>query len=88
MIEAFEAYFRAQKLFGVPRAGQIDYTKVVSLDLGTVTPSLAGPKRPKDRIEIGKLPMTWQQVLLEWQRDWARAETAALLARHFLLQHD
>jgi aconitate hydratase len=37
----------------VPRAGQIDYSKIVRLDLGTVAPSLAGPKRPQDRIEIG-----------------------------------
>ncbi len=52
-IEAFEAYFRAQKLFGVPKNGEIDYTSVVTLDLGTVAPSLAGPKRPQDRIELG-----------------------------------
>jgi aconitate hydratase len=54
-IDAFEAYFRAQGLFGVPLAGEIDYSQVVTLDLGTVTPSLAGPKRPQDRIEIGKV---------------------------------
>ncbi|MBC7603130.1 MAG: aconitate hydratase [Ramlibacter sp.] len=54
-IEAFEAYFRAQGLFGVPLADEIDYTSVVRLDLGDVTPSLAGPKRPQDRIEIGKV---------------------------------
>jgi hypothetical protein len=42
-------------MFGVPTAGDIDYTKVVSLDLGTVAPSLAGPKRPQDRIEITNL---------------------------------
>src|SRR5688572_6006712 len=54
-IEAFEAYFRAQGLFGVPLAGEIDYSQVVRLDLGDVTPSLAGPKRPQDRIEIGKV---------------------------------
>ena len=54
-IEAFEAYWRAQKMFGVPKAGDIDYTSVVSLDLGTVAPSLAGPKRPQDRIEITNL---------------------------------
>jgi aconitate hydratase len=58
-IEAFEAYWRAQKMFGVPKAGDIDYTSVVSLDLGTVSPSLAGPKRPQDRIEIGKLSSTF-----------------------------
>jgi aconitate hydratase len=54
-IEAFEAYFRAQKLFGIPRPGDIDYTRVVRLALGSVTPSLSGPKRPQDRIELGKV---------------------------------
>jgi aconitate hydratase len=54
-IEAFEAYFRAQGLFGVANAGDIDYSQVVSLDLGDVTPSLAGPKRPQDRIELGNV---------------------------------
>ncbi len=52
-IEAFEAYFRAQGLFGVAKAGEIDYSQVVKLNLGDVTPSLAGPKRPQDRIELG-----------------------------------
>ncbi|AOW14215.1 aconitate hydratase [Hydrogenophaga crassostreae] len=54
-IEAFEAYFRAQGMFGVPKAGEIDYSQVVKLDLGKVTPSLAGPKRPQDRIELGQV---------------------------------
>ena len=44
-IEAFESYFKAQKMFGVPTAGQIDYSQVVKLDLSSVVPSLAGPKR-------------------------------------------
>ncbi len=52
-IEAFQAYFKAQQLYGVPRAGEIDYTRVVQLDLGSVSPSLAGPKRPQDRIDLG-----------------------------------
>ena len=51
-IEAFEAYFKAQQLFGVPEDGEIDYSQVVELDLGTVAPSLAGPKRPQDRITL------------------------------------
>ena len=58
-IEALEAYFRAQDMFGVPEAGQIDYSSVVKLDLGTVAPSLAGPKRPQDRIEIGAMKKTF-----------------------------
>ncbi|TWG89153.1 aconitate hydratase [Cupriavidus gilardii J11] len=58
-IAAFEQYFRAQELFGVPMAGDIDYTKVLQLDLSTVAPSLAGPKRPQDRIEIGNVKDTF-----------------------------
>jgi aconitate hydratase len=54
-VDAFETYFKAQGLFGMPVAGQIDYTKTLSLDLSTITPSLAGPKRPQDRIELPKL---------------------------------
>jgi aconitate hydratase len=50
--ELFEAYFRAQGLFGIPRAGQIDYSRSVRLDLASIVPSLAGPKRPQDRIAL------------------------------------
>ncbi|OZI40148.1 aconitate hydratase 1 [Bordetella genomosp. 5] len=58
-IAAFEAYFKAQKMFGVPDARDINYTKLLTLDLGTVAPSLAGPKRPQDRIEIGNVKNTF-----------------------------
>ena len=54
-IEAFAAYFKAQDLFGVPEGGSIDYSSIVELDLGTVAPSLSGPKRPQDRIELGNV---------------------------------
>jgi len=54
-IEAFESYFKAQGMFGVARAGEIDFSQVVKLDLSQVVPSLAGPKRPQDRIEITDL---------------------------------
>jgi aconitate hydratase len=61
-IAAFEAYFRAQGLFGVPKAGTIDYSQVLSLDLSSVAPSLAGPKRPQDRIEIGNVKKTFTRL--------------------------
>jgi aconitate hydratase len=59
---AFENYFKAQHLFGIPKEGEIDYTRVVSLDLSTVTPSLAGPKRPQDRIELGNVKGTFTDL--------------------------
>jgi aconitate hydratase len=54
-IEAVEAYFRAQEMFGTPKAGAIDYSQSLELDLSTVVASLAGPKRPQDRIELPKM---------------------------------
>ncbi|MFM7522554.1 MAG: aconitate hydratase AcnA, partial [Betaproteobacteria bacterium] len=61
-IDAFEAYFKAQNLFGIPKKGQIDYTKELTLDLSKVAPSLAGPKRPQDRIEIGHVKDTFKDL--------------------------
>ncbi len=61
-IEAFEAYFKAQGLFGVPKSGDIDYSSVVKLDLSTVAPSLSGPKRPQDRIEITHLSRQFSEL--------------------------
>ncbi|EEG09867.1 aconitate hydratase AcnA [Pseudogulbenkiania ferrooxidans] len=54
-VEHFEDYFRAQGLFGVPRAGEIDYSMTLRLDLSSIVPSLAGPKRPQDRIELAAM---------------------------------
>ena len=51
----YENYYKAQGLWGIPQAGQIDYSQVVELDLASVKPSVAGPKRPQDRIELGNL---------------------------------
>ncbi|WP_395824691.1 aconitate hydratase, partial [Collimonas sp.] len=61
-IDAFAGYFKAQNLYGIPKAGDIDYTTVVELDLGTVAPSLAGPKRPQDRIEIGRVKANFAEL--------------------------
>jgi aconitate hydratase len=54
-VRAIRAYHEAQGLFGVPLEGQVDYSQVVKLDLGTVEPSVAGPKRPQDRIALAAL---------------------------------
>jgi len=54
-IELYEAYYKAQGLWGIPAKGAVDYSQVLELDLGTVVPSIAGPKRPQDRIELANL---------------------------------
>jgi aconitate hydratase len=53
--QLYENYYKAQGLWGMPQQGQIDYSQVVELDLTGVKPSVAGPKRPQDRIELGNL---------------------------------
>jgi aconitate hydratase len=54
-VNAFRNYFKAQGLFGIPRKGEIAYSQTLELDLSTVTPNVAGPKRPQDRIELSEL---------------------------------
>jgi aconitate hydratase len=61
-ISAFEAYYKAQQMFGVPKKGSIDYSQDLELDLTTVMPSLAGPKRPQDRIDLDKVKSTFSQL--------------------------
>ncbi|HUN70637.1 MAG TPA: aconitate hydratase AcnA [Burkholderiales bacterium] len=61
-ISAFEAYYKAQQMFGVPKAGSIDYSQNLELDLSTVMSSLAGPKRPQDRINLDKMKSTFTQL--------------------------
>lgn len=51
----YENYYRAQGLFGIPAKGDITYSQELELDLGSVVSSVAGPKRPQDRIELSKL---------------------------------
>src|SRR5438477_2102498 len=51
----YENYYRAQDLFGMPKQGDISYSQELELDLASVTPSVAGPKRPQDRIELPRL---------------------------------
>jgi aconitate hydratase len=66
---AFENYFRAQKMFGIPLKGQIDYSVDVDLDLTEVQPSVAGPKRPQDRINLPDLEKTFRELLEKPVRD-------------------
>jgi aconitate hydratase A / 2-methylisocitrate dehydratase len=62
MVDRFEQYFRAQQLFGMPQKGQIDYSIDLELDLGAVQPSVAGPKRPQDRIDLDHLGSSFHEL--------------------------
>ena len=54
-VETIRNYYKAQSMFGIPREGEVDYSVKLDLNLETVTPSVAGPKRPQDRIELSNL---------------------------------
>src|SRR5215813_1027669 len=54
-VQAVRSYFQAQGMFGIPRGGQCRYSQVLELNLAEITPSVAGPKRPQDRIELPQL---------------------------------
>jgi aconitate hydratase len=59
-IALVEAYAKEQGLWRINGAPQADYTDVVELDLSTVVPSLAGPKRPQDRVPLTKAKSVYQ----------------------------
>jgi aconitate hydratase len=88
-IEAMQAYFEAQEMFGVPQSGQIDYTRVVTLDLGTVAPSLSGPRRPQDRIELGHVAEQFGSLFSKPPAENGFNQPAAhLLTRHLVRAKD
>jgi aconitate hydratase len=68
-VEALEAYFKAQNLFGIPRQGELDYSEALELDLSTIMPSLAGPKRPQDRIDLADVKRAFTSLFSAPVRD-------------------
>ncbi|HEY6403966.1 MAG TPA: aconitate hydratase, partial [Blastocatellia bacterium] len=82
-INAFRNYFKAQGLFGIPRKGEIEYSQVLELDLSTVTPNVAGPKRPQDRIELPSLKDKFLELLHRPASDNGYGKSADDLKRRF-----
>ncbi len=76
-----EAYFREQGLFHTPDAPEAVYTTTVELDLSTVEPSVAGPKRPQDRVLLSETPTSFQQQLSSLQGPKANARAARQMVR-------
>ncbi|HSI15043.1 MAG TPA: aconitate hydratase [Chthoniobacter sp.] len=61
-VQAFENYYKAQGLWGIPEKGQIEYSVDLELDISTVVPGVAGPKRPQDRIVLPELGSTFRSL--------------------------
>jgi aconitate hydratase len=60
-----ENYYKAQGLWGIPAdKSALDFSQIVDLDISTVKPGLAGPKRPQDRIDLDSLKEKWSELLV------------------------
>jgi aconitate hydratase len=82
-VETFRAYYQAQGLFGIPGAGEIDYSTILDLDLETIVPSVAGPKRPQDRIELSSLKEKFTDLLGKPLSDSGYNRTAEQIGERF-----
>ena len=82
---AFETYFRAQEMFGMPRQGEIDYSVDLELDLGDVQPSVAGPKRPQDRINLPELGSAFRSLLEKPVKDGGYGKSGVDLGQQHLV---
>ncbi|MGZ4985607.1 MAG: aconitate hydratase [Chthoniobacterales bacterium] len=82
---AFENYFRAQKMFGMPKQGEITYSVDLELDLADVQPSVAGPKRPQDRINLPDLGDTFRALFAKPIKDGGYGKAEDSLGKRFPL---
>ena len=61
-VETIRSYYTAQEMFGIPQKGEVEYSTTLNLDLATITPSVSGPKRPQDRIELSNLDDRFKEL--------------------------
>ena len=76
-----EAYFREQGMFHTPDAPEATYTATLALDLATVEPSVAGPKRPQDRVLLSETPASFARQLPLLQGPNANRQAARQMVR-------
>jgi aconitate hydratase len=82
-IQTIRNYYEAQGMFGIPRKGDVDYSTALELDLETVTPSVAGPKRPQDRIELAQLDDRFLELFTKSAADGGYGKTKEDLAKRY-----
>jgi aconitate hydratase len=74
-VDLVRRYYQAQGMFGIPKQGECDYSVVFDLDLESIRPSVAGPKRPQDRIELPKLKDQFNELMLKPVKDGGYGKT-------------
>ncbi|MDO9466336.1 MAG: aconitate hydratase AcnA, partial [Thiobacillus sp.] len=85
-VDLIRAYYKAQGLFGIPKAGEIDYSQTLSLDLSTVEPSVAGPRRPQDRIALSAIDTTFDALMQKPKAAGGYDKTAEELRRTYAVE--
>ena len=85
-VETFRNYYKAQAMFGMPREGEVDYTAVLELDLAAVTPSVSGPKRPQDRIDLPRVKDQFRRLFQEPPAAGGYGRSAAEIEQRFSVE--
>lgn len=85
LIDTIRNYYQAQQMFGIPREGEVDYTVVYDLNLETITPAVAGPKRPQDRIELANLDDRFKELFALSVADGGYGKTSEDLDSRYML---
>jgi aconitate hydratase len=85
-VDLIRDYYQAQQLFGIPQAGDIDYSQTLTLDLSTVEPSIAGPKRPQDRIALSAVETTFDSLMQKPKAEGGYGKTEEELRRTYAVE--
>jgi len=82
-ISTFRAYFKVQGMYGVPKHGEIEYSRILEVDISSITPSVAGPRRPQERIELQELKGTFTSLFTKPLAEGGFAKKAEELTQRF-----
>ena len=83
-VETIRNYYTAQGMFGIPRERNVDYSTVIDLSLETINPSVAGPKRPQDRIDLSNLDDRFIELFSQPIADGGYGKQAEELEKRYM----
>ncbi len=69
LLARVEAYARATGLWGSPPPGSVDYDDTLSIDLGAIVPTIAGPRNPDESVPLGDAPLSFQRALQVYRKE-------------------
>jgi aconitate hydratase len=84
-VDSVRNYYKAQQMFGAPEDGRVVYSSVLTLNLEEIEPSVAGPKRPQDRIPLSRLKQDVRQILLKSPNEGGYGKIASDMEKRFPL---